>query len=273
MLAVETIEGIMEKTALLLQHTPQERGGLFEKILQEKGWILDVRPLFSGASLPASLKDYGMVLIMGGPMSVNDEEAYPFLKDEIPFIGKALKIGHPVFGICLGAQLMAKALGARVYPGPHKEIGWYWLNQTPSARPDPLFALLDPYFLVFQWHGETFDLPPEALCLAGNQAYPNQAFRFGTSAYGLQFHFELTKPMLRTWLSSWLEEIKEARPQPITAQSILEDSKIYMDRLHKQARAVFVEFIRRVEEDLVQNCKKNFFHFDKNVDTIISSRP
>lgn len=263
----------MEKTALILQHTAEERGGLFENILQEKDWILDVRPLFSGAPLPASLQDYGMVLVLGGPMSVNDEKDHPFLKEEIPFIRMALKIGHPVLGICLGAQLMAKALGARVYPGPHKEIGWYWLNQTPSARSDPLFAHLDPYFLVFQWHGETFDLPSEAICLAGNQAYPHQAFRLGTSAYGLQFHFELTKPMLRTWLSSWVEEIKAARPQPLTARSILEEARIYMDRLHQQARAVFVEFVRMVEGTFIQNCKKKFFHFDNNVDTIISSRP
>jgi len=262
----------MERTALILQHTLEERGGLFEKILLEQGWALDARPLFSGTPLPDSLEDYGMVLVLGGPMSVNDEKDHPFLKNEIPFIRKALKIGYPVLGICLGAQLMAKALGARVYPGPHKEIGWYWLNQTPSARSDPLFVRLDPYFLVFQWHGETFDLPSEAFCLAGNQAYPNQAFRFGTSAYGLQFHFEITRPMLKTWLSSWVEEIKEARPQPLTAQTILGESRIYMDRLHNQARSVFGEYLRLVEKTFIQNCKKNFFLFDKNVDTIISSR-
>jgi GMP synthase (glutamine-hydrolysing) len=262
----------MEKTALILQHTPEERGGLFETILEEKGWALDVRPLFEGALLPTNLKDHGMVLIMGGPMSANDEASHPFLKEEIPFIRKALKIGHSVMGICLGAQLMAKALGARVYPGPHKEIGWYWLNQTPSAREDPLFSLLDPYFLVFQWHGETFDLPSEALCLSGNLTYPNQAFRFGTSAYGLQFHMEITKPMLKTWLSSWVEEIKEARPQPITAQGILGEAKIYLDRVNKQARTIFGEFIQLVEGTYFQNCKKKFFTFDKNVDTIMPSR-
>jgi GMP synthase (glutamine-hydrolysing) len=262
----------MERTALILQHTPEERGGLFETILEEKEWTLDVRPLFSGAPLPAALKDYGMVLVLGGPMSANDEADHPFLKEEIPFIRRALKLGHPMLGICLGAQLMAKALGARVYPGPHKEIGWYWLNQTPSAKTDPLFSLLDSYFLVFEWHGETFDRPPETLGLAGNQTYPNQAFRFDTSAYGLQFHLEITKPMLKTWLSSWTQEIKEAKPQPVSAQSIMGEAKIYLDRLNRQARTFFSRFIELVEGNFNQNCNKNFFSFDKNVDIMISNR-
>jgi GMP synthase (glutamine-hydrolysing) len=258
----------MGKKALILQHTPEERGGLFEKILEEAGWVLDVRPLFTGVKLPDSLKEHGLVLILGGPMSANDEAFHPFIKEEIPFIRKALKIGHPVLGLCLGAQLMAKALGARVYPGPYKEIGWYWLNQTPSGRSDPLFSRLDPYFLVFQWHGETFDLPAEACGLAGNQAYPNQAFRYGEAAYGLQFHLEITKPMMKVWLSSWAEEIREARPQPITAQSILGEGKIYLERVNRQARDLFGRFVRMAEENFTQNCKKNFYLFDKNVDTI-----
>ncbi len=143
----------MSQTALILQHTPEERGGLIEKILLEQGWELEVLPLFSGSQLPPSIKEFGMILVLGGPMSANDEKGYPFLNQEISFIRRALKIGHPVLGICLGAQIMAKALGARVYPGPHKEIGWYWLSQTPSAKTGTLFSGFDPHFLVSQWHG------------------------------------------------------------------------------------------------------------------------
>jgi GMP synthase (glutamine-hydrolysing) len=238
----------MTKTALILQHTPEERGGLFEEILLEHRWEIEVRTLFTGIGLPVTLKDYGMVLVLGGPMSANDEEIHPFLKEEIPFIRKALKIGHPVLGVCLGVQLMAKALGARVYPGPHKEIGWYWLSQTPSARSDPLFLRLDPYFLVFEWHGETFDLPPGAIGLAGNMAYPNQAFRIGELIYGLQFHLEVTQPMLETWLSGWSDEIKEAKPQPLTAREIFEDAHIYLDRLQVQARRFFTGYLSLVEK-------------------------
>jgi GMP synthase (glutamine-hydrolysing) len=238
----------MNKAALILQHTIEERGGLFEEMLLEQGWALEVLPLFAGADLPASLNGFGLTLVLGGPMSANQEEDHPFLRKEIPFLRKALKTEEPVLGICLGAQLMAKALGARVLPGPHKEIGWYWLNQTPAARTDPLFSQLDPTFLVFQWHGETFDLPTGAACLAGNPAYPHQAFRWGAAAYGLQFHLEMTPPLLQTWLTAWRDEIKEARPQPTTAEDILRDAAIYLERLQSQARRVFVRYLRLLEK-------------------------
>lgn len=226
----------MQPSALILQHTVQERSGIFAAILQERGWRQETLPLFDGAAFPSSPDGFDLILSLGGPMSASQERAYPFLKKERAFLHQALKRGQPVLGICLGAQLMARALGARVYPGPHKEIGWYWLNQTPAGRSDPLFSHLDPFFLVFQWHGETFDLPSGAVCLAGNRPYPHQAFRFGARAYGLQFHLELDLALLKSWLSSWEDEIGEARPQPITAPDILRDGAIYLERLQEQAR-------------------------------------
>jgi GMP synthase (glutamine-hydrolysing) len=237
----------MEKHSLIIKHNPSEGGGLFEKILKERGWEQEILPLYSDKVLPDSADSYSLILIMGGPMSANDEDRFPFLKKEIPFIRQMLKLGKPVLGICLGAQIMAKSLGARVYPGPHKEIGWYFLNQTPSAKSDPLFSLLDSYFLVFQWHGETFDLPNGGICLAGNEAYPSQAFRFGEWAYGLQFHFEVTESMIKTWLGQWSEEIKKAKPQPQTALDILRDSRIYLERLQKQVRLFFGRYLELLE--------------------------
>jgi len=236
--------------ALIIKHNPTEGGGFFEDILREKGWTQQVLPLYAGEELPSSWDDYDLVLVMGGPMSANDEEQYPFLKKELPFIRQGLILGKPVLGICLGAQLMAKSLGAKVYPGPHKEIGWYFLSQSPSARTDPSFSLLDPCFLVFQWHGETFDLPEEGIGLAGNEAYPQQAFRIGEWAYGLQFHFEVTGAMIKTWVSQWAEEIPSAKPQPLTAQDILRDSKVYLERLQKQVRLFFEHYLDRIEKKL-----------------------
>jgi GMP synthase-like glutamine amidotransferase len=233
----------MDRNSLIIKHNPSEGGGLFEKILSEKGWTKEVLPLYAGKALPTSMKSYGLILLMGGPMSANDEDQYPFLRKELLFIRQALKIGRPVMGICLGAQLMAKSLGARVYPGPHKEVGWYFLNQTPAAKADPLFSLLDPCFLVFQWHGETFDLPNGAIGLAGNEAYPQQAFRFGEWAYGLQFHFEVTEMMIRTWVNQWSDEIGQAKPQPLSALDILQDSQVYLERLHKQVRLFFGRYL------------------------------
>ena len=237
----------MKPSALILQHTAQERSGLVAEILEGQDWQQEVLPLFSGAELPAAPVGFDLIVSLGGPMSANQERAYPFLKKERAFLHQALKRGQPVLGICLGAQLMAKALGAPVYSGPHKEIGWYWLNQTPAGRSDPLFGQLDPYFMVFQWHGETFDLPPGAVCLAGNRSYPHQAFRFGPLAYGLQFHLELDLPLLQSWLSAWEAEIKEARPQPITAPDILRDAVIYLEKLQDQARRWLTGYLALIQ--------------------------
>lgn len=238
----------MPKTALLLKQAPEEPGGLFEEILQEQQWKLEIRPLFSGSPLTLSLREFGMIMILGGPMDLPDSKGVFLFKKEIPFIRQALKIGSPVLGINLGAGLMARALGARVYPGPHKEIGWSWINQTPLAKTDPLFSKLEPYLLVFEWHGETFDLPTGAVCLAGNRAFPNQAFRFGPLSYGLQFHLEVTEPMIKTWLSLWAKAIELAEPQPLTPEDILVDARIYLDRLHAQARIFFLGYLKLLEK-------------------------
>ncbi len=238
----------MNKKALILQHTVSEGGGRWEILLRERGWTHETLRLDQGKELPVSVDPFGLILVLGGPMSANDQDQYPFLRKEIPFLRRMLKLGKPVMGVCLGAQLMAKALGARVYPGPYKEIGWYFLTQTPAGRADPLFSLLDPCFLVFQWHGETFDLPSGGVCLAGNPVYPHQAFRFGQWAYGLQFHFEVTQEMIKTWVKQWADEIKEAKPQPLTARDILQDGRIYLERLHRQGDRFFSGYLSLLEQ-------------------------
>jgi GMP synthase (glutamine-hydrolysing) len=218
----------MGNIVLILQHCPEEHCGLLDIILKEKGWDVEICPLFKGAELPGSLRDYGLILISGSPMRLHDEKYPLWAKEEIQFIRQAFKIRQPVLGIGVGAQLMAKALGAAVRPSPHKEIGWYWINQTSQAGRDPLFSQMDPYLLVFQWHGEAIDLPSDAVCLAGNRAFPNQAFRVGAYSYGLQFHMEVTEVMVKTWLSVRSQEIKTARGTP---EDILSDAAIYMKKL------------------------------------------
>jgi GMP synthase (glutamine-hydrolysing) len=163
----------MSNTVLILQHCPDVRGGIFEEILIEQGWTIEVLPLFSGSSLPPTLNDFDLTMVLSGPMSVHPERELDYLRPEITFLNQALRRGHPVLGIGFGAELMAKSLGGQVGQGPFKEIGWYWVNQTPLARSDPIFSLLDPYLLVFEWHRDAFDLPAEAIPLAGNRDYPN----------------------------------------------------------------------------------------------------
>jgi GMP synthase (glutamine-hydrolysing) len=138
---------------------------------------------------------------MGGPMNVEDYARYPFLLNELNLIENVLKEGKPVLGICLGAQLIAKALGGRVYPNQYKEVGWYPVSLTEEGMKDPLFAGVPSHFDVLHWHGDTFDLPDGAIHLARSQRCEVQAFRWGYSTYAIQFHLEVTPQMVREWCS------------------------------------------------------------------------
>ena len=134
-------------------------------------------------------------------MNVDETEKYPFLAAEIEWIRQAVAARLPVLGICLGSQLLAKACGAKVFSNPVKEIGWYVIQVTPEGEDDPLFGDCGRSIEVFQWHGDTFDLPPGAVHLAQSPLCKHQAFRVGESAYGLQFHMEMTAAMVDDWLA------------------------------------------------------------------------
>lgn len=145
-----------------------------------------------------ALNDAAGLIVMGGPMSANDDLAW--LRHEIGVIQEAVHRGIPVLGVCLGAQLIARALGAKVYKNPEKEIGWGWVRSTEAARGDRLFDRFPDPEMVFQWHGETLDLPPGAELLAYGDACRNQAFRAGRNVYGIQFHLEVTPDIITDWL-------------------------------------------------------------------------
>jgi GMP synthase-like glutamine amidotransferase len=140
-------------------------------------------------------------------MGVYDEAQYPFLRDEHRFLTRVLGQGVPLLGICLGSQLLAKALGARVYRNPHKEIGWYTVDLTPAGAADPLFAGLTSPIPVFQWHGDAFDMPTGATPLASSPLCMHQAFRFGDRVYGLLFHLELTPDIIYSWMAAFHDEL------------------------------------------------------------------
>ncbi len=141
------------------------------------------------------------LVVLGGPMNVDQVEQYPFLRREVECLEQALAEGLPVLGICLGAQLLAKTLGTRVYPNGTKEIGWYEIELMPAAGDDALFGGCPTRQTVFQWHGDTFDLPSGAVHLARSPLCEQQAFRYGTNVYGLQFHVEVTAAMIEQWLA------------------------------------------------------------------------
>jgi GMP synthase (glutamine-hydrolysing) len=182
---------------LAFRHVPHEHLGRIEPELTRRGIGIDYADLYQPDAAAPDPSLYDGLIFMGGPMSVND--GLPYLEQEMRWIAQAVERRRPVLGVCLGAQLIAKGLGARVYPNAVKEIGWFEIDLTGEAAGDPLFAGAGPRETVFQWHGETFDLPPGARSLASSAACVNQAFCVGSSTYGMQFHLEVTPEMIADW--------------------------------------------------------------------------
>jgi GMP synthase (glutamine-hydrolysing) len=173
-------------------------------------------------------------VVLGGPIGVYGQQDYPFLKDEIACIGQRLAARKPTLGICLGAQLMAAALGARVFPGQNgKEIGWSPIQAAPNAHPPEWFApLLSPGLSVFHWHGDTFDLPKGARYLAKTERYENQAFAIDDFALALQFHPEVTADGLESWYVGHACELHHAG---IQVQSLRSAARKYAPALEEAA--------------------------------------
>jgi GMP synthase (glutamine-hydrolysing) len=190
----------MSHSLPIFRHVVHESAGILEKVLADMGVEFHYVDFFEPESGRINLNSAPGLVILGGPMNVDETEKYPHLAQEVELIKQALAAGLPTLGICLGAQLMAKALGAKVYPNGVKEIGWYSAELTPHADRDPLFEGGGKQITVFQWHGDTFDLPPGTVRLASSKLCRNQAFRYGRSAYGLQFHIEMTAELIESWL-------------------------------------------------------------------------
>jgi GMP synthase-like glutamine amidotransferase len=184
---------------LVLQHIACEPPGAYEDVLREYGADIVRVELDDGEPLP-DRDEIDAIVCMGGPMSATDDAELPWLTAEKAFIAEAVRGGVPFWGVCLGVQLLAASLGANVYSGPAPEVGVLPVALTDEARADPVFAELPREFLTLQWHGDTFDLPDGAVRLAGSPAYPNQAFRFGDAAYGVQFHIEVSPELAREWV-------------------------------------------------------------------------
>ncbi len=182
---------------LVLQHIACEPPGVFEDVLLERGAQISRVELDEGEALP-EWQGFDAIIAMGGPMSATDDADLPWLTPEKRLIADAVRAGTPYWGVCLGVQLLAASLGARVYAGDEPEVGLLPVEITPEGRADPVFAELPEGLVTLQWHGDTFDLPEGAVRLAGSPAYANQAFRCG-NAYGVQFHLEVSDEMAREW--------------------------------------------------------------------------
>ena len=230
-------------SVLICKNIETEGPGTIGDFLESKGISRTIVDLSKGEDIPDT-GGFDTLVMMGGPMSVNEDDIYPYIKKEEALVREFIADGKGVFGVCLGAQIMAKALGSRVYKGKEQEIGWHDIELTPDGIKDSLMRRLATHpgvgdlwkrFKVFHWHGETFDIPEGAVRLAGSELYPNQAFNYGSRAYAFQFHIEVTKEMVYDWLK--VEDIDHQKLKT-------ETEKIY-EVYHGRAWNFYEEFFSR----------------------------
>jgi GMP synthase-like glutamine amidotransferase len=231
--------------ALVLQHIAVEGPGRLAPFLEQRGWTLETVALYAGAPLSAHPGAYQAIIVMGGPMGVYDDAMYPFLRQEHDFLQRAIAQEVPLLGICLGSQLLAKALGARVYRNPQKEIGWYTVDLTAAGRTDPLFAGIASPVRVFQWHGDAFELPSGATTLASSPLCMHQAFRYGDRVYGLLFHLELTPEIIRSWLDTFRDEFLSVRGY-IEPERIVADIPCYLEHYQRVSTRLFTNLVEHL---------------------------
>lgn len=239
---------MLRRKILVLQHVPFEPLGTLDPILRDAGFRIryvnfDRKP----KSLP-SLKRYRGLIILGGPMNVDDTQRYPNLGVEVDLIREALDRDLHILGICLGAQLLAKSLGATVNAGRHKEIGWHDIELTEAGANDALLSSFARVQRIFQWHSDGFDLPSEAVLLAGSAVCPNQAFRYGEKAYGFQFHLEGDQPLIERWLTTpvHVEEMASLHGA-VDPDAIRAETELHIDMLCNLSRETFGRWVRRFE--------------------------
>lgn len=227
-------------TVYAIQHLAFEDLGAWEDVFYQLG--LRVRYFEAGIDDLRKAYEYkGLTIILGGPIGVYETEDYPFLQQEIDLLKVRLEKNLPTLGICLGAQLIAHALGAKVYAGHSKEIGWSKLT-LPVAENNPLQALEN--IEVLHWHGDTFDLPEQAELLASSDLYPNQAFRVGQNILALQFHAEVASESLEKWLIGHTCELRKAQ---INIPTLRADHQSYAPALEQAASSVLMHYLENLQ--------------------------
>ena len=223
----------------VLQHIRCESLGSLANVLKAANIQPDYVRTFEGCPVPTEMGDAAGLIVMGGPMGVNEHYRYPFLRQEMRLIEQALKEEKPVLGVCLGSQLLAAVLGATVTPGKRKEIGWYPITATLSGRQDPLWKGIESPLVAFHWHGDVFNLPRGAVSLASSEMTTCQAFRYGALAYGFLFHMEVTRAIIKDMVTTFAAELVAAGLDSSTLADHAED---YLPRLQMVGQVVFVRW-------------------------------
>lgn len=228
----------------VLQHHPIENLGSIAAALEGAALAWQYVRTFEGQPVPRNMKGAGGLVLMGGPMGVYETDRYPFLRDEMRLIEDALKGGRPVLGVCLGSQLLAAALGAKVVKAPSKEIGWYPVRLLAAAHNDRLLRGVQQSFVALHWHGDIFDLPVEAVALASSDKTPYQAFRYGERAYGLLFHVEVTSRIVAAMVREFAAELDEAK---VDGEEVQAKAREHLPALEGIAATVFGRFAGAIE--------------------------
>jgi GMP synthase (glutamine-hydrolysing) len=221
----------------VLQHHSVENLGTIADALEGNALAWQYVRVADGQPVPANMKGAGGLIVMGGPMSVSQTDRYPWLRDEMRLIEDAMKLNLPVLGVCLGAQILAAALGAKVDRNPNgKEIGWHPIRLGDSAKDDRLMRDLPATVTPFHWHGDIFDLPPGAVSLASSDKTPCQAFRMGDKAYGFQFHFEVTPDGVAAMADAFAKELVR---ENIPADRMIAQASEFLPPLETISNKVF----------------------------------
>jgi GMP synthase (glutamine-hydrolysing) len=229
---------------LVFQHVAAEPLGTLDPLIRRRGHRIRFKNFERHPGAQLDVDRYRGLVVLGGPMNVEDHPQRPHLANEMRAIEKMLGQGKPVLGICLGAQLLAHVLGAQVSRNATPEIGWYPLQKTADGLADPVLAPLEPETPVFQWHGCRFDIPQGAVHLARSPQCEQQAFRYGESAYGFQFHLEMDERLVERWLANtaYREELA-ASGLPHDEHAIRAQTKQHIAATQQQADAVFGNFL------------------------------
>jgi GMP synthase (glutamine-hydrolysing) len=234
-----------QQRVIVLQHVACETLGSIESALSNVGLQFDYVRTFEGAKVPTALQDACGLIVMGGPMSAYEADQYPHLRDEFKLMESALALGRPVLGVCLGSQLLAHVLGAKVYAGKRKEIGWYPVSLTDAASEDPLWTGVPSTFTAYHWHGDVFDLPANTELLASSALTPHQAFRHGTNAYGILFHMEVTRPLIQTMTETFTDELRETGN---SGAQIRQQADSFLPPLERIGKTVFERWAALADE-------------------------
>lgn len=222
-----------------LQHVPFEDLAGIERWAQANYYTISASRLFQNEALPNVYK-FDLLVILGGPMNIYEADKYPWLTTEKKFIETAIREEKKVLGICLGSQLIADVLGARVFQNPDKEIGWLPITLTEKARNTQLFSELPQQFQVFHWHSDTFNLPQNAVHLARSEACENQAFLYGSNVLALQFHIESTNASIQRMVRHEIDDITEGRYVQ-TPEEILSEDHFFQEN-HRMLSAILDKF-------------------------------